>query len=364
MLQNLKIANYRRFRNFELDRLGSVNLLVGTNNSGKTSILEGIELLCRFDSRTVFSSILRRRGEWNYDSSQDRHPLVDVSHLFFGRDLERRIVVGAIRHDNTLFSGMNHDVEIAVRSPNRDEVGEHEDDYFSDQDARIFSAKWSFQHGEVTAPMTPDGFARLPRPLNRMRAELDAAVQFVSTNGMTPRDVVRLFGEIVLSESEEHVVKALRIIEPKIERLASANVDRLPLPYDGPFGIYVKLEEFEQRVPVGSLGDGMWRMLGLALALANARNGVILIDEIDTGLHYSVMRDMWKMVVERSIETNVQVFATTHSRDCYESLAAVLRSESPPVNVTIQRIDPGKGSATAFDQNAIIAAAERGIEIR
>ena len=146
--------------------------------------------------------------------------------------------------------------------------------------------------------------------------------------------------------------------------MASANVGRLPFPNNVPFGIYVKLEGLEQRVPIGSLGDGMWRMLGLALALANARNGVILIDEIDTGLHYSVMRDMWRMIVERSDEMNVQVFATTHSRDCYESLATVLRDETTSAEVTIQRIDSRKGSATAFDQNAIIAAAERGIEIR
>ena len=108
----------------------------------------------------------------------------------------------------------------------------------------------------------------------------------------------------------------------------------------------------------------MWRLLGLALALANARNGVVLIDEIDTGLHYSVMREMWRMVVKRSAEMNVQVFATTHSRDCYESLAAVLRDEVRSVEVTTQRIDPKRSSATAFDRDAIIAAAERVIEIR
>ena len=54
----------------------------------------------------------------------------------------------------------------------------------------------------------------------------------------------------------------------------------------------------------------MWRMLGLALALANAKGGVLLVDEIDTGLHYSIMGDMWRMVGKLAATLDVQVFAT------------------------------------------------------
>ena len=108
----------------------------------------------------------------------------------------------------------------------------------------------------------------------------------------------------------------------------------------------------------------MWRMLGLALALANVKGGVLLVDEIDTGLHYSVMADMWRMVSERAAALKVQVFATTHSRDCYESLAAVVQSDSPSPEITIQRIDPSREQAIRFSDEAIVAAAERGIEVR
>ena len=108
----------------------------------------------------------------------------------------------------------------------------------------------------------------------------------------------------------------------------------------------------------------MWRMLGLALALAKAKGGVLLVDEIDTGLHYSVMENMWRMVSERAAALAVQVFATTHSRDCYESLAAILQPGSLPSEVTIQRIDPSRGQAVRFSNDDIVAAAERGIEVR
>ncbi len=83
---------------------------------------------------------------------------------------------------------------------------------------------------------------------------------------------------------------------------------------------------------------------------------------IDTGLHYSVMEDMWRMITEQAAELSVQVFATTHSRDCYESLAAIAKPEAG--NVTIQRIDRSRGEAVRYNNQAIIAAAERSVEVR
>jgi hypothetical protein len=113
------------------------------------------------------------------------------------------------------------------------------------------------------------------------------------------------------------------------------------------------------------MGDGIWRLLGLALALARTEGGILLVDEIDTGLHYGVMEDMWKLVNETARKHNIQVFATTHSRDCYESLAAVCR-DTVSVNseVTIQRVERGKAKSTAYSEQEIIAAAKRGMEVR
>ena len=124
----------------------------------------------------------------------------------------------------------------------------------------------------------------------------------------------------------------------------------------------VKFREVADPVPIGSMGDGMWRILGLALSIARASGGVLLVDEIDTGLHYSVMEDVWRMVSERASALAVQVFATTHSRDCYESLAAVAKSDVG--DVTIQRIEKSRGEAVRFSKSAIVAAAERNIEVR
>ena len=108
----------------------------------------------------------------------------------------------------------------------------------------------------------------------------------------------------------------------------------------------------------------MWRMFGLALALASAKGGVLLVDKIDTGLHYSIMGDMWRMVSEQATALDVQVFATTHSRDCYQSLATIVEPGAPSFEVTIQRVDSGRGHAIGFSNEDIVAVADRGIEVR
>ena len=89
------------------------------------------------------------------------------------------------------------------------------------------------------------------------------------------------------------------------------------------------------------------------------------MDEIDTGLHYTVMENMWKLVNQTAKKHNIQVFATTHSRDCFESLATVCRDGvSDSSEVTIQRLERGKSRSIAYTEQEIIAAAQRGMEVR
>lgn len=109
----------------------------------------------------------------------------------------------------------------------------------------------------------------------------------------------------------------------------------------------------------------MWRMLGLALALVGAKGSVLLVDEIGAGLHYTALEAMWRMIREQAARLSVQVFATTHGRDCYESLAAaVAPGASGSEAVSIQRIEKDRPEAVNIGNEAVVAAKERGLEVR
>ena len=305
----------------------------------------------------VLYSILGRRGEWGYANGEGRRAALAVKHLFANHALRGRIAVGANSASPVHPDGLSHEVTVHVRSADQQEL-------FEDDTPLLLNINWSNEEKDFEAKLTADGF--LPDSnLLRRQNELNQAALFIRSGGMTILDVVRLFDEVVLTEKEDHVTQALRVVEPKLERIASVSYDRGPYFRDAPGGVLLKLRDIADRIPIGSVGNGMWRMLGLALGLANAKDGVLLVDEIDTGFHYSIMEHMWRMVSERAAALSVQVFATTHSHDCYESLKAIAEPTlMPSGEVTIQRIDRSRNEAVRFGNDEIVAAAERGLEVR
>lgn len=106
-------------------------------------------------------------------------------------------------------------------------------------------------------------------------------------------------------------------------------------------------------------------MLTLAIVLTQCVGGMLFIDEIDTGLHYTVMADMWRLIHAASRQFDVQVFASTHSYDCVHSLATICQStDDVSDEVSIQRIESGRSDSIPFSESEIRTAAERRIEIR
>lgn len=361
MYSSIRITGYRGLDSFRMEGLGRVNLLVGTNNSGKTSILECIELLRSPGNPHVLSSIAGRRGEWGYVTDEDvrasltRQDLLDVGNLFANRELPGEIVVEADSFPSAHAARWNDRVALLARKVTEEDL-ETED--VEEHEEFALHVKWSSAQDDYRTFVTEEGLLVIPRRLIRTRNESGQAVQFVTTRGVTASEVIRTYSKFVLTPKDEAITQALRLVEPAVERIAPA-LDERGLDRDAPGGVKVKLREIDDPVPIGSMGDGVWRILGLALSITNSGGGVLLVDEIDTGLHFTVMEDMWRMVSERAAALSVQVFATTHSRDCYESLAAVAEGD-----VTIQRIDRSRGEAVRFSKRAIVAAAERNIEVR
>ena len=366
LYSSMQISGYRGLDSFKIDGLGRINLLVGTNNSGKTSILECVELLRSAGNAYVLTNILGRRGEWAFSSEEERRGYLDISHMFANHELFGKVVIEGDCIDTADPSIWNNRVTVAVTNLYRHQLELEEGTPLGEDRQTVLRVKWSRETDSLETRLTSDGFlpwSWKPRA-SSMRDGSNQPVQFIRTNGMTAADVVRLFDEVVLTEREDHVTQALRIIDRSIERIASLGVERGPFLREAPSGVVLKMQGIPYRVPIGSVGDGMWRMLGLALAISNANGGVLLVDEIDTGLHYSVMEDMWRMISNQAAALDVQVFATTHSRDCYESLAAIVDAGLESAGITIQRIDARRGRAVRFSDDDIIAAAERGIEVR
>jgi AAA15 family ATPase/GTPase len=114
------------------------------------------------------------------------------------------------------------------------------------------------------------------------------------------------------------------------------------------------------------MGDGMNRLLGITLALATARDGILLVDEIENGIHYSVQVDVWRAILHAAESLNVQVFATTHSWDCIRAFAAAA-SEFPNVYGMLHRLEPsgdGNIATVGIGEEDLALIARQRIEVR
>ena len=167
--------------------------------------------------------------------------------------------------------------------------------------------------------------------------------------------------EIALSEHEDDVIEALRIVSPNLSRvnLVSAregNPDRVAM---------VRLSSRPEPIPMRSLGEGLNRLFGLSLALVSSGGGLLLVDEIETGLHYSVQAAMWRLVFQTARRLNVQVFATTHSYDCIRAFEEAASEDTETEGVLIRLENKnGKVVAVPFDEAKLNYVVSEEIEVR
>ena len=89
MIESLQVEGFRAFQKFSMSGLGRINLIVGENNSGKTSVLEAVQLVASRGDLLALSSITGRRGErfWN-ETDRSVRSEIDIGHLFYGHDFQ------------------------------------------------------------------------------------------------------------------------------------------------------------------------------------------------------------------------------------------------------------------------------------
>lgn len=382
MIEKLEIEGYRSFEKFEMHDLKRINLLVGMNNRGKTSVLEALQMVNSvFSPVVVFSSLIRRGEVREIGSDHSLESYSDIRNLFHGFQLDIGSAFTITANMATHSTEFRAEIKKSDKNEEAVSVDQDELDLF---DQLQMNVSWVTRNLEqLKAGLTPknlgkrvyelthEGLVMPPKMWRSMKHESHHTM-YVSTEGSSPEVLVGFLETVLLTDDEVYVLEALRAIEPNIERFVTETI-RTPTKMGIQFsderipkrrGVRIKVKDQSPRA-IGTMGDGIWRLLGLLAGLLNCKNGVFLVDEIDTGLHYTVLQKMWSMVAVVAEKFNVQVFATTHSRDCIDSLASVIacRKESEDV-FSVQRINEERTASISYSEDEIITASEHGIEMR
>jgi hypothetical protein len=201
---------------------------------------------------------------------------------------------------------------------------------------------------------------------NSSRESSNLTEAYVPTRFIGSNEIAREWDKLVYTENEKIVIDALKIIVPEFEHLVFVQNERM----DSLRTAKVKLCDFPRPVPLKSLGDGMLRILQIAIKLVSAQGGFLLIDEFENGLHYSVQEKVWALLFEMAEKLDIQVFATTHSWDCIESFTKVAIDNETTEGVlfrmgrSVRTHDKGKIIATVFSKDELLTMTQIDMEIR
>jgi hypothetical protein len=360
MLTSLHFAGFRAFESLDVERLTRVNVLVGRNNAGKSSILEGVDILMSGGTVDGLWRVTRRRGETVVVSLGEERDRIeaDIRQVFF----QRRLTIGSqltIRAEGQ----PRRECQFAIV----DAAGGQADLALPDEEPAsplAVQASSTFFPQQPTVQLSSAGSLSAPslrrRTIGTTDMEPPFPVLLVGTNDFDASRLGPLWDSIVLTPDEQRVVAAVRIIEPRVEGIAF-----LGRTTTRAGGAVVKFEGEEQRLPLGSMGDGVKHLLTLALTATRATGGILLVDEIETGLHHSIMSSMWRMMIETARSLDVQVFCTTHSNDCLRMLAELCQVEPAfQTDVSVHRVDRTPFKVTRYSGEELRVAVEHDMEIR
>lgn len=368
-ISDVTVKGYRGFDEITIPQLGRVNLFTGKNNTGKSSLLEALQLFAGNGSLPVIYEILKSREEESKasngrESSVDYDGLLQVSSLFNG------FPDFSDNHPPVLISANHRTKGHVSLKMNMDWVVVEED---SDGNRQLVSSSDAFYDVSDAIPAlwieTEDGkrFHRLDSSryirLRRVLGSGDTLMpcEFVSPYGGEGTELLDgLWSRISLTDREQDVIEALRIIEPKISGVSMVSSDERPRSRTA----VVRANNIARRVPLRSFGDGLNRLFGIVLSLVNAPGGLLLIDEFENGLHYSVQLDAWRMIFRLARDLDVQVFATTHSEDAVAAFSEAA-SESPEDGLFVRLVRrSGRIITTVLVEDSLARLIEVGREVR
>jgi hypothetical protein len=344
---SLEIRQFRVFDSLKIEQLGHVNLILGKNNIGKSTLLEALYLYANMGSPRIIRKILDARDE-PYSSEYTSLAEPDFSNLFYN-------------YPN--FDIPQESIHIGrINAPDS---------------ALTLSFAWDNSRQNYSTPSLAIklGAFNLSLPLEKPFDEVnkiweanrkkksDSALTtpcvFIPSRGLDKEILHSLWEKISLTDAKQDVIEALRIIEPNID-----DFDFISKKNETP-SFRISRRGYKGAIPIKAMGDGMNRLVGLSMALSCTKDGILLVDEIENGIHWSVLPDVWKFIVKVAKRLNVQVFATTHSNDCLKVFYMGTKDDDSIDGLAV-RIEKRGGAfhAEIFDEQRLAIIVKERIEIR
>lgn len=346
MLQELEIRNFRIFRKLKITQLRRINLIAGSNNSGKTSLLEAIFLLAGAGRADMLMNpnVVRMGPSGRVLGDALWRP------LFSDLDIDKSISIEGLSSPQELLK-----LEVVRAGQQATEIPPDyagETSVSSVPEIRSLEVRYRGPNEEpVTSRLMVEGpEVKLEQP--NTPAAFDATIIQARTAN-SQEDAIRL-ARLRKQKRVDFLLEALQIIDPKLQSIEDNSSSGTPMIW-GDIGL-------TELVPLAVMGDGMTHLARLVLAISQSPDGVVLVDEIENGIHHSVLPEVWRAIDTASRQFNTQIFATTHSFECVRAAHDSLCGEDFRLH-RLDKTDDGNRCVT-YDPDTIAAALDFNLEVR
>ena len=295
----IELENFKCFKKLSVKGVKGVNLFGGKNNVGKTALLEAIELLSSSmnakDLLYQIKALLARRQEY---SRNQRYVELD----FMYDDSPYLTIESNIRKCSIHLEERNNDL---IQSK-----------LFIDEDidSTQYDQFLSISVNDDKRKIPTDRFLndRFPISVRRNAENNGKKVNYIKSSKTDEYQISLLYGALIDLNKEDFLNASLANFDMNLLAIKQRATER---------GVILKIQKRNRKFPVllSSLGDGVNRYIAILCAIWASENGILLIDEIENGIHYSNYPKLWKLIFATSREANCQVFITSHSKECIES---------------------------------------------
>lgn len=294
---SLTVDKYRDIDGLVLEDPGRVNVIVGVNNAGKTSLLEAIYLLAHQNDERALLDVIRWRGR----IEGQPHP------FWLAEQVPEEVRIGGT------FDQVEASV-VRIGSLRSDPADENMEDHASgDQTSELFALVMDATYGKRHQTATVTFFSDRPR-----RATFDGQNWLCRSAFTSPSWANR---PSVLARCNKEILKAgtkAKIIEFIREHM-DQGLDNIE--HSDKFDRFlVTHRDFKRAPDLSSFGEGVRRVFEIGLLFAGVQGGVLLIDEFENAIHTGLLADFTRLVQMLAVELNVQVFLATHSKEAIDAL--------------------------------------------
>jgi AAA15 family ATPase/GTPase len=399
-LKSLHIKNFRGLDDFVVENLGRVNLIVGKNNCGKSTVLEAIRLYAGNAHPELLQAVAEEHDEQALLYEGD--PVGIEAHNLPFASFFKNHVLPSFSENIEISIGENESklealkikpviaqyIDELIQNTEGETIRKTQTKFLENSD--LFENQHLYNALRVSKGSDyflidfkqPDRHSiRNPQLETYFRKNPRIAIGYIPTTFFSVDALHQAWQKLLFTPLHKHINECLKNIEPNVEDISFK--DRIPnsrqqqgyllrrqIGYSSHKVAVLRMAGIPRAVSLNSLGDGVFRALQIAVTIFQGENGFFLIDEFENGLHHEVQEAIWNFIFTIAEEYNIQVFATTHSNDTVKSFLKVAQAHEQSEGVafrmapSVASSDKGKIIAVVYDEYSLQIHDEIGFDIR